>query len=334
MLNVLIIGGGNIAGGFDAARPAGSLPVTHAGAYRRHGGFVVSACVEPDAGRRAAFTQRWEIPRGFACVGEAVSEGARFDVVSICSPTVEHHQHLLACPELGARLVFCEKPMCATVAQAEHALGHLRERDIRVALNHNRRWDPAVAALRAELRQGVWGQLRSVTGHYNKGVLNNGSHLLDLIECLVGPLRLLHSGPASHDFWDADPSVPAMLVGPGNIPVTLNCGHAADYSLFELQLVLESAVVAMEDGGLRWRVRPSAPSAEFAGYTALTAGEVRPGRYLESMSLAVQNIHQALTAGVPLESTGDTALAAQRLCEQIKALAMSPNSSRGSRSEQ
>lgn len=327
MLKVLVIGCGNIAGGFDAARAADAPPLSHAGAYRSHGGFALAACVEPDAARRAAFQQRWQVPLGFATVQEVLAAGLRFDVVSICSPTPQHHGHLLACPDLGARLVFCEKPVCTDAEEAADALGRLAARGIPVAVNHNRRWDPTVAALQAELAAGAWGRLRCATGHYNKGVLNNGSHLIDLLQCLVGPLRLLHAGAAVHDHWADDPSVPALLAGPDGTSVALNCSHAADYALFELQLVLEHATIAMEDGGLRWRIRPSAASPEFPGYRALAAGEVRAGRYLESTSHAVQNIHQALSGGAPLASTGESALAAQRLCHQIKALSQSSHPS-------
>lgn len=319
---MLIIGGGSIAGGFDAASPAGMMPRTHAGAYRAHGGFALSACVEPDPVRRAAFQQRWQIAQGFASVSEVLAAGLCFDVVSICSPTSEHHGHLLVCAELGARVVFCEKPLCGSLAQAEHAVRYLAERGIALAVNHNRRWDPEVASLRMEIEEGRWGRLRSATGHYNKGVLNNGSHLLDLLHMFVGPMETMHAGPPCRDYWDEDPSIPALLRGEGQVSVALNCGHAADYSLFELQLVLEKATIAMEDGGLQWRVRPAAPSPQFTGYRALAAGELRPGRYLECMSIAVQNIDEAVRQGATLRSTGETALAAQRLCETLRTMSL------------
>ena len=54
MHEVLIVGCGNIAGGFDHEQPGTDTPFTHAGAYCRHGGFALAACVEPDAERRAA----------------------------------------------------------------------------------------------------------------------------------------------------------------------------------------------------------------------------------------------------------------------------------------
>lgn len=327
MLKVLIVGCGNIAGGFDAARAVGLPPLTHAGAYLRHGGFEIAACVEPDATRRAAFAARWGVPRAHAELASAAASGEHFDVISICSPTPAHHGDALAALALRPRLVFCEKPLCSTAALAQDLVQRFQAQDVGLAVNHNRRWDTDVARLAQELASGAWGALRCATGHYNKGVLNNGSHLIDLLHCLVGPLELLHAGSPVHDFWPDDPSVPALLETTGGVPVTLNCSHAADYSLFELQLALEKGMVSMEDGGLRWRTRHAVASEQFAGYCALTAGESREGHYLQAMGNAAANIYDAVTSGAALASTGETALAAQRLCERIAraaALATTP----------
>jgi predicted dehydrogenase len=317
--DVLIVGCGNIAGGFDEARSPSSQPLTHAGAYRTHGGFQLSACVDPNADRRREFMRHWGIPCGFANLEEALNSRKHFDIVSICSPTKQHYSDLLACANSGASLVFCEKPICSTVAEAEHALEVLRQRRILIAVNHNRRWDPFVSSLRNEIANGGWGRIRSIAAQYNKGILNNGSHLVDLLACLAGPLELLHAGPVCHDYFESDPSVPAMLLANRNIPVVLSCGHASDYGLFEIQIVLERGVIAMESGGMRWRFRSRVPSNEFSGYTTLAEGYSHPGRYTESMTGAIQNIYDAINTGSTLASTGETALAAHRLCAQILA---------------
>ena len=89
MLRVLIVGCGNIAGGFDADRATAQPPLTHAGAYTRHGGFDIVACVDPDANRRAAFMQRWGVAQGFDDI-KAAAVAAPFDLISICSPTAVH----------------------------------------------------------------------------------------------------------------------------------------------------------------------------------------------------------------------------------------------------
>lgn len=319
-LKVLIVGCGNIAGGFDAERGVGQPPLTHAGAFAQHGGFEVTACVEPDAARRAAFMQRWGVVQGFDALSDvaAAQRAGSFDVISLCSPTAAHATHLEAALALRPRLIFCEKPVTPTVVQTAALVTRCVRARVPLAVNHTRRWAPDVQRLAAELRNGAWGALRSAVGTYNKGVLNNGSHLVDLLHQLLGPLTLLQSGVAVADFWPDDPTVPALLQTETGVPVHLATAHAGDAALFELQLVCEKAVITMENGGLQWRVRRVINSPHFAGYRVLDAGQTTEGDYLQATAAAVHNLYQHLLDGTALASTGHTALAAQRLCDQIR----------------
>ena len=189
-------------------------------------------------------------------------------------------------------------------------------------VNHNRRWAPDVIALAAELAAGVHGAVRSATGWYAKGVLNNGAHMIDLLQMLLGPVEVAMAGRATYDFWDDDPTVPAFLYA-GGVPVHLVAGDARDHARFELEVATESGVFTMEDGGQAWRIRGTDTSAAFTGYRMLTPGARRPGRYDEAMAAAVANIYDALTHNVPLASNGTSALAAQLVCARIRALSES-----------
>jgi predicted dehydrogenase len=179
-----------------------------------------------------------------------------------------------------------------------------------------------VAQLKAELSDGHWGAVRSVSAIYNKGILNNGSHMLDLLLGLLGPLHIVSVGQVVADFFPNDPTVDATLRTEQGFPVQLNVAHAQDYTLFEMQIVTERGVINMEDGGARWRFRHAKPSEQFAGYRFLNAGEwVEPfGSY--ALTGAVANIFDALQNGAPLASSGSNALQAQALCEQIQHMAL------------
>lgn len=320
-LSVLIVGCGNIAGGFDADRSMAELPLTHVGAFRRHGKFEVIACVDPDERTRRTFMERWGVVRGYAALAEAVDAGETVDVVSICSPTGLHSGNVRLGLALRPRLIFCEKPVSPTAAETANLAEICDQAGVLLAVNHTRRWDPAVIELRDALAAGVWGEVRAVVGRYMKGVLNNGSHIIDLLHFLFGPLSVLAVGPASSDYSADDPSVPALLLTAKQCPVHLVCGHASDYSLFELELITERGVVSMEEGGVVWRERRVQGSPHFRGYNSLDQGVFRPGGYSAAMLNAVENVHAAAIRNAPLSSTGETALAAQRVCEQIRARA-------------
>lgn len=324
-LQVLVVGCGNIAGGFDEARAAGGWPLTHAGAYRRHGGFRLAACIEPDAARRQAFMARWSVDKGYADLGDT-EERAAFDVISICSPTALHAAHLEQVLRLRPRLVFCEKPVTPSASATLEWVEAFERAGIAFAVNHTRRWAPDIVRLKDELAAGRFGALRSVVGHYNKGILNNGSHMVDLCRDLFGPLRALWAGGAVADFWPDDPTIAAMLATESGVPVSLVPSHAADYALFELEIVTERGMLVMEQGGLAWRWREAAPSRQFAGYRSLADDVRTAGEYEQAMTAAAANIHATLAHGATPASTGRSAWEAQQLCETMRRMNQGPRS--------
>ena len=317
-LAVLIVGCGNIAGGFDAARAPDAAPCTHAGAFRRHGRYRLSACVDPDETRRREFMRHWGIASGHSSMDAVVESGSRFDVVSICSPTDCHASDVLAALRLEPRVIFCEKPVTPSAATTAELVQVCEAAGVPLAINHTRRWDPEITRIRSELASGVWGSVRTVVGLYNKGVLNNGSHMIDLLHHLLGPVSIVATGTPVWDGLPDDPSVPAVLSGPNGLPIHLACGDASDFALFEVQIVTKGGVLTMEEGGLAWRVRRTSESPHFRGYRTLDVGERHAGGYLLAMLGAVSNIHETLSSGTELASTGRSALAAQEICERIK----------------
>jgi predicted dehydrogenase len=318
ILRTLIIGCGNIAGGFDAQRAGDQLPLSHAGAYTRHGGYRLVACVEPVADRRAPFMQRWNVSEGYASIGELATHVGQYDVISICSTTTAHVADVMAAIALKPRLIFCEKPVAPTLAEATQLVEACRAAEIHFAVNYNRRWDPAVLHLAGELAAGHWGSVRAVSAVYNKGILNNGSHMIDLLHLLFGRIELIGTGPARADGFAGDPSVPAQLQTQGGVTIQLACTDARDFSLFELHIMTEKAVLSMENGGMSWRTRTAVESEVFAGYRNLGPEVVRAGRLLEATLAAVTEIHKAVVSGGSLASTGENALQALRVCEAVR----------------
>lgn len=317
-LRVMIVGCGNIAGGFDEGRPPERPPYTHAGAYAADGRFAVLACVEPHDNRRAEFMSAWNVPVGFASIEAALASGIQVDVISICSPTLCHAHDLQMALLFKPRLIFCEKPLTSAVATTQKLIDACTQSNTKLAVNYTRRWDADVLTLQADMQAGRWGTLRSVVAYYNKGIANNGSHMIDLLHLLIGPMRIVNVGSPINDFFAEDVTLPVWLENEAGVPVMLACGHAQDYAVFELQLVFSRGVLLMEDGGMFWRERRVADSKLFKGYCTLEEGVRRAGEYPGAMRNAVDNLYRAIQQGDPLFCTGQDALAAQSVCEAIK----------------
>ena len=318
ILNVLIIGCGNIAGGLDSTLGEDGSPLTHAGAYKLNPHFKIQACIDISQHKCDLFAENWGIPHSFTSIDQVAQLDIVFDVISICSPTSCHFADLNACLALSPRLIFCEKPVTGSVKDTAKIKAVCDHAGVLLAVNYVRRWDDRIISLKKEINANKRGALRSVIGCYNKGILNNGSHLVDLLYFLIGEMVIKHIGQPNYDFFLNDPSVCVTLEADSSVPILLvPAVNATDYSVFEIQMIFENGMLTMLDGGLRWVERRTGDSGIFNGYRVLDAGVESQGGYLAAMSHAVDNIWRTLTKGDPLNSSGDTALIAQALCEKI-----------------
>ena len=319
VLTVLIVGCGNIAGDLDINKTnIESPPLTHAGAFTQNKHFIIKACVDISEEKSKKFAACWNIPNAYVSIEQAVQSGDVYDVISICSPTVCHYDDLIACLSLSPKLIFCEKPITESVQDTLKIKAACDKAGVLLAVNYLRRWDECVIQLKREIETNQRGSLRSVVGYYNKGILNNGSHLIDLLGFLIGEMKIKHIGQADYDFFPNDPSMCVTLGNESDIPVLLiPAAKASDFSIFEIHMVFDDNMLSMLDGGLRWIERTATDSLVFNGYRVLDTGVDSQGGYLMAMSNAVENIWGAVSKGETLNSSADTALIAQALCEDI-----------------
>jgi predicted dehydrogenase len=200
-LKVLIVGCGNIAGYFDERRENINFPYTHAGAYDQDGRFDLMACVEPNDVRKKEFMAYWEINYGFSIIDDVLESEFYFDVISICSPTVMHWHDLQVAIQLKPKVIFCEKPITYSIQETEQIIADCKKYHILLAVNYTRAWDSSLNQLKDAIERGEWGALRTVVATYNKGILNNGSHILDLLYFFLESIEVIGVTQPIFDFF-------------------------------------------------------------------------------------------------------------------------------------
>ena len=317
MFDALIIGCGSIAGGYDHADPNSPDVLTHAKAYHLHPGFHLAACVEPDRVKRQEFQQRWNIPLGFDSLQDVT---VPFDIVSICVPTSLHAGVLGEMLLRKPRLVFAEKPITDDLAVAQSLVQAYDQAKISLCVNHLRRWAEGIAKVKAEIAAGVWGHLQGGVGLYTKGLLNNGSHLIDLIGFLLGPLRPVARLRDVEEGRPDDSASQVIVATEQGVHVHLNGADGRNFTVFELDLLFSGGRITLTESSFTILRRAVEPSTQFPGYQILGQAQSQPTGLGRAMLGAVDNIFKHLTEGQALASTGATALAAQDLCAALAAL--------------
>jgi len=320
MIEAMIIGCGQIAGGYDMGQ-AHPHPQSHAGAMRAHGGFTLSACVEPDAAKRAAFMAHWGVLRGYASLAGAIDAGEKPAAVSICSPDGAHLDALSACLALRPRAVLCEKPLGADPDAAEALLKQLAAQGATVAVNFSRRFDGALKALAGEIAQGQWGAALSAAAWYVKGIRHNGSHMIDLLSWLLGPLNSGQVRRIVPGGYRDDPTVDADLSLANGAPVRLFGADPAALTLFEAALLFERGRIDLTDRGYLISRRRAVEDPAWPGYRLLDRGAPVEGQLDLAMMRAIGEMHAQAVSGGPSSSPALNALATERLTAALAAQA-------------
>jgi predicted dehydrogenase len=316
--NVLILGCGSIAGGYDSSDLAPENINTHAKAYLRHQGFILYGCVDPNQARRESFRKQWDIKKSYATLIEALNDDIEYEVVSVCSPTEQHFNDLTLLIDTKPRIVFCEKPISENLQKTKEIVNKFQSLGIGLVVNHNRRWDQDLQNFKMELTKGEWGRVRSVVGYYNKGIINNGTHLVDLLQDILGKISLVSVGNRIDDYLVNDPSLSAMLSSESGVGVHLVPGNSKDFTIFEVHFLTEKGFVSIEGSGRYWRRRLPYSSQSFKGYKFLDNGDLKLRDKSVAMFNAIENIYNYLLNDAELISNGVTALASQELCEEIR----------------
>ena len=176
---------------------AGAFGRNHLRVYRemQQAGEAVelAAVVDPDPATAAASSTKYGIP-AFASVEALLASGTRIDAASVCVPTVHHAS--TAAPLLAAGLdLLIEKPLAASLADADAILTLAREHGRIVQTGHLERFNPAVTAARGVLHRPMFFESHRLSIFTPRSldvdvVLDLMVHDLDIVLSLVdSPVR-------------------------------------------------------------------------------------------------------------------------------------------------
>ncbi len=109
--------------------------------------------VDPDERSRAGAA---ELGLPLTARFEDALERVDVEAVILCSPHKFHADQIIAATGAGKH-VFCEKPLCTTTADGLRALAAVKEAGVTLGIGHERRFEPAVIAMREALERGDYG---------------------------------------------------------------------------------------------------------------------------------------------------------------------------------
>jgi predicted dehydrogenase len=121
---------------------------------------------------------------------DAVLRDDTIDAVILCTPHKFHTEQIIAAAAHGKH-VFCEKPLSTSGDDAQRAVDAITAAGLQLGIGHERRFEPAVVALREAIADGQLGTPLVFEGNFSQDKFLNlpaDNWRLSAVEAPVGPL--------------------------------------------------------------------------------------------------------------------------------------------------
>jgi predicted dehydrogenase len=285
------------------------LPYGHASVHRAVSRTTLVAAADIDAARRASFADRWGLHQSkiYSDYREMLAN-ENLDVVSIATPTPLHAEMALAAVEARVRGIFLEKPIAASLADAQHVVSACKQAGIQLAVNHTRRGDPVYRRARRLIDDGAIGALHSLVAHFGGGLMWIGTHTFDMLNYLNGDRPAAWIIGHLDDPAGFDPGGSAYVFYENGVRGFINgsTGHAVG---FRIEAFGSEGKIVVGNHDLElWRSNPDKSRYELLRYPfPLVMTAEAP------MVVLLEELLDAMEEGVPMVSDGQTALRALEL---------------------
>lgn len=163
---------------------AGSQGRVHARGYQTIADVTVTGLADINIETAAETAADLSIPRWYADYRELL-DAERPDLLSICTPPVEHLAVVRQAIDAGVRAIHCEKPIATTYGDALEMHDLAAKAGVQLTFNLQRRYEAVHAFAREQIAAGTIGEIISIEG-YCPNLPDWGTHVCDLILFYLG----------------------------------------------------------------------------------------------------------------------------------------------------
>jgi predicted dehydrogenase len=206
------------------------------------------------------FGSRYDVPpkRRYVDYKQMILE-QRPDIVSVATQPEQRTESIMFAIEHGVRAIYAEKPLCASLAEAEVIRRACLAHGVHLNMGTKRRWHPGYAAMRRLIESREYGALKTLMIYKNGTLFNTSSHWYDLVMWLNGDSPVewvqayLPKGDAliAGDDVREDPSAQASFAfANGVMTHALLSPHPSN-----IQAMCEGAIISSFGGGVRFEVQ-------------------------------------------------------------------------------
>ena len=248
--NILLIGAGKIAGGYD--NPKSNKVLTHLGAINRiKSNKVLIDIVEPNYQNYYLIKNKWNLKGEYYSSIKDASHKKKYDVILITCNTKYHLENIRYISEnIQCKLIICEKPCCNPFDEISLIRNICSSKGISLYINYQRRLINEWKNIKQSISSGIMGSLESGNIYYSKGLINNCSHAINLLYFIFDKKYISIQNIYKHiyDYSTEDPTL-TFALNINNKQVNFIGLNDQNFSIFEIDLIFQKERIKCIDSG-------------------------------------------------------------------------------------
>ncbi len=264
----LLVGLGNIGMGYDLNSPSNNLVLSHAKSLMLSDRFIFKGAVDSDILKRKKFEKYYNLP-SYSLIKDALTN-LDVDVAIVATPTNLHLSSIEELIRFGIiKSILCEKPISYSIAEAKKILKICSSRNCKLYINYMRRTDPGVIEIKNFFDENINIFPCKGLAWYSKGLLHNGSHLVDLLKIWLGDIvgyKLINKGSIVNDGRDCESDF-LIKYQNGDI-IFLSCDEK-NFSHYTIELVTPIGRLRYEAGGFDASWQKIVPDKDYPNHKIL-----------------------------------------------------------------
>lgn len=232
------------------------------------------------------------------------------DIISIAANSDSHAFLVKLAAKYKTPAILCEKPIAQSVKQAKEMIEICKKNNSLLFINHQRRFDPLLQQWQAKIKDGLIGRIVQANCYYYNGLLNSGTHVIDLLRFFLGDVDWVKGFTNKETSWKKnDDNIDALIKFKNGTLTTLQT-LPKNYGLSDFHFYGEKGYFAIKNLGFEIEYKKSVENKYCKGFYQLSKKSDKKGKPRSLVSSVVSHIVSCLDGKTKPIGTGEDGLAA------------------------
>lgn len=266
MISVALLGMGNIGLLYDYDKHDTNRAYSHAKAIYLHEKFDLKYVVDPCDKNLNLIKELF--PKVKYLDSYELLDSSNIDLLVLAAPTELHFEIISHFKDSGIKLFLLEKPLFYKKEEYENLDVFFKDK---LFVNYMRRFQEPLLELKEEIENNKFGLTNKIILNYVKGLKNNGSHFIDLINFLFDNPEIISSSilDSSIGFNSSDLSYDVFIkikYKDRIIPMHFISHDYTKYNIIEFKIYFEKQIVEYINSKQKISYYNISESIEYKGY--------------------------------------------------------------------